>query len=78
VGFAAIPLCVASQRVFIVVSVYFVMDSVPKLLDTLSKLRRLSQARVYLWQGYHSNECFFLPSSPLICVPLYNYFRLIS
>jgi len=33
--FAAITLCVASQRVFIVV-VYFVIDSVRKLLDTSS------------------------------------------
>jgi hypothetical protein len=31
--FAAITLCVASQRVFIVVSVYFAIDSVRKLLD---------------------------------------------
>jgi hypothetical protein len=35
VSFAAITLCVASQRVFIVV-VYFVVDSVRKLLDTPS------------------------------------------
>jgi hypothetical protein len=34
VGFAAITLCVASQRVFIVV--YFVIDSVRKLLNTPS------------------------------------------
>jgi uncharacterized membrane protein len=34
VSFADITLCVASQRVFIVV--YFVIDSVRKLLDTLS------------------------------------------
>jgi hypothetical protein len=33
VSFAAITLCVASQRVFIV---YFVIDSVRKLLDTPS------------------------------------------
>jgi hypothetical protein len=32
VSFAAITICVASQRVFIVV--YFVIDSVRKLLDT--------------------------------------------
>jgi hypothetical protein len=32
-SFAAIPLFVASQRVFIVISVYFVMGSVRKLLD---------------------------------------------
>jgi hypothetical protein len=36
VSFAAITLCIASQRVFIVVSVYFVIDSVRKLLDTPS------------------------------------------
>jgi hypothetical protein len=36
VRFAAITLCVASQRVFIVVSVYFFIDSVRKLLGTPS------------------------------------------
>jgi len=36
VSFVAITLCVASQGVFNVVSVYFVIDSVRKLLDTLS------------------------------------------
>jgi hypothetical protein len=36
VSFAATTLCVASQRVFIVVGVYFVIDSVRKLLDTPS------------------------------------------
>jgi hypothetical protein len=37
VSFTAITLCVASQRVFIVVFVvYFVMGSVRKLLDTRS------------------------------------------
>jgi len=36
VSFAAITLCVASQRVFSVVSIYFVVDSVRKLLDTPS------------------------------------------
>jgi hypothetical protein len=34
-SFAAVTLCVASQRVFIV-AVYFVMDSIRKLLDTPS------------------------------------------
>jgi hypothetical protein len=33
VSFAAITLCVDSERVFIVVSVYFVIDSVLKSLD---------------------------------------------
>jgi hypothetical protein len=37
VSFAAITLCVASQRVFVVV-VYFVIDSVRKLVDTPSCL----------------------------------------
>jgi hypothetical protein len=36
VGFAALTLCVASQRVFIAVSVYIVIGSVWKLLDTPS------------------------------------------
>jgi hypothetical protein len=36
VSFAAINLCVASQRVFIVVVVYFVIDSVRKLFGTPS------------------------------------------
>jgi hypothetical protein len=36
VRFATITACVASGRVFIVVSVYFVIDSVRKLLDTPS------------------------------------------
>jgi hypothetical protein len=36
VSFAVITLCVASQRVFVVVSVYFVIDSVQKVLDTPS------------------------------------------
>jgi hypothetical protein len=38
VNFATITLCVASQRVFIVVVavVYFVIDSVWKILDTPS------------------------------------------
>jgi len=36
VSFSATTLCVASQRVFIVVSAYFVIDPVRKLLDTTS------------------------------------------
>jgi hypothetical protein len=36
VSFAAITLRVASLRIFIVVSVYFVIDSVRKLYDTPS------------------------------------------
>jgi hypothetical protein len=33
VSFASITLSIASQRVFIVVSIYFVIESVRKLLD---------------------------------------------
>jgi hypothetical protein len=36
VSFAAITTCIASQQVFIVVSLYFVNDSIRKLLDTPS------------------------------------------
>jgi hypothetical protein len=36
VSFAAITLYVASQRVFVVVRLYFIIDSVQKLLDTPS------------------------------------------
>jgi hypothetical protein len=39
VSFAAITLCVASKLVFIVVSIYFVTDSVRKLLDAPSYRR---------------------------------------
>jgi hypothetical protein len=39
VSFAAITLCVASQQVFIVVNLCFVIDSVRKLLDTPSYLQ---------------------------------------
>jgi hypothetical protein len=38
VSFGTITLCVASEQVFIVVSVYFFMDSVRKLLNTHSYL----------------------------------------
>jgi hypothetical protein len=41
VSFAAITLCVASQRVFIVNVVYFVIDSVRKLLDTPSYIENV-------------------------------------
>jgi hypothetical protein len=40
VSFAAITLCVASQRVFISVSVYFFIDSVRKLFDTTSYIKK--------------------------------------
>jgi hypothetical protein len=45
VSFAAVTLCVAFQRGFIVVSVYFLIDSVRKLLDTPSyNLKHVKEA----------------------------------
>jgi hypothetical protein len=41
VSFAAITLCVASQQVFIAAVVYFVIDSVRKLLDIPSYVKLL-------------------------------------
>jgi hypothetical protein len=45
VSFAAIKLYVASQRVF--VSVYFVIDSVRKFLDTPSYVDNIWKSEVY-------------------------------
>jgi hypothetical protein len=56
VSFAAITLCVASQRVFIVVSVYFIIDSVRKLLDTPSYTSRV------LVGQYLAYDCFLFIS----------------
>jgi hypothetical protein len=43
VSFATITLCVASKRVFVVVVVvYFVIDSILKLLDTPSYKKGIS------------------------------------
>jgi uncharacterized protein HemY len=49
VSFAAITLCVASQRVFIivVVVVYFVIYLVRKLLDTPSYIQRFTKVLKY-------------------------------
>jgi hypothetical protein len=47
VSFAAIILCIASQRVFTVVSVYFVIDSVRKLLDTRSYIATQTETAKY-------------------------------
>jgi hypothetical protein len=46
VSFAAITLCVASQRVFIVV--YFVNDTVRKLLDTPSYTCENSRCELFV------------------------------
>jgi hypothetical protein len=47
VSFAAITLCVASHRVFIVLVVYFVIESVPKLLDTPSYVNMQGPERLW-------------------------------
>jgi hypothetical protein len=49
VSFAAMTLFVASQRVFIVVSVYFVIDSARKLLDIPSYMH-VSQIEMKFWR----------------------------
>jgi hypothetical protein len=54
VSFAAITGCVASRRVFIFVSVYFVIDSVLKLLDTASC--NVSEYFVKIWVPYSSRK----------------------
>jgi len=54
VSFAVIILCVASQRVFIVV--YFVIDSVRKLLDTPSYLLE-SRRCCYMVRGRYYLQC---------------------
>jgi hypothetical protein len=51
-SFASITFCVVSQRVFIVV-VYFVIDSVRKLMDTPSQRER----RVYSFNFSNSHGC---------------------
>jgi hypothetical protein len=48
VSFAAITLCVASERVFIVVSVYFLIDSVRKLLVTPSYIFETGRNRKWV------------------------------
>jgi hypothetical protein len=53
VSCAAITLCVASQRVFIVVSVYFVIDSVRKLMDTPSWVLRIGASGVLAGPNRH-------------------------
>jgi hypothetical protein len=66
VSFAAITLCIASQRVFIVVSLYFVIDSVRKLLDTplyaAVKNRRNSLPVFFLSVDYPPNFCVYFSS----------------
>jgi hypothetical protein len=58
VSFAAITLCIASQQVFIVVSVYFVIDSVRKLLDTPSNVWIKANEEFKVAKEAHGN-CIF-------------------
>jgi hypothetical protein len=61
VSFAAITLCVASQQVFVVVSIYFIIDSVRKFFDT----------PLYIWcdsstvSAYHPRHCYLAHSFQL-------------
>jgi hypothetical protein len=70
VSFAATTLCVASQWVIPKISVYFVIDSVRKLLDTSSNIhrRKLSlgpiNTAISLW------TCSFQPSTTIQSVRL--------
>jgi hypothetical protein len=46
VSFATITICVASQRVFVV---YFVIDSVRKLMDILSYVYSVCNGKNRMW-----------------------------
>jgi hypothetical protein len=58
-SFATITLYVASQRVFVVVSVYFVIDPVRKLLDThpYSSFALNFAGTSSLWNGLREEAC---------------------
>jgi hypothetical protein len=58
VSFAAITLCVASERVFIVVA-YFVIDSFRKLLDTHSYIRASDPAATGISPIICFTSCMF-------------------
>jgi hypothetical protein len=82
VSFAAVTLCVASERVFIVVSVYFVIDSVRELLDTRiqphetllwSKTGEVSRSISYdAWRWNWSLEWCIMHSVVQSCAILWN------
>jgi hypothetical protein len=57
VSFSSITLCVASQRVFTLVVVYFVIDSVRKLLNTPSYV--VFYRYISLPDGFVTLECSF-------------------
>jgi hypothetical protein len=75
VSFAARTVCVASQQVFIVV-VYFVIDSVRKLLDTPSYLNTLSTSAVCCFACIFRKICktiFFFFFLPLGSMTIFSY-----
>jgi hypothetical protein len=72
VSFAAITLCVASQRVFIVV--YFVIDSVRKILDTPLELSLEIAAPT---EGFpHSHQIFNIHTDLRIARAIQNSVRI--
>jgi hypothetical protein len=74
-SFAAITLYVVSQWVFFVVSIYFVIDSVPKLLDTSSYVYntelRAAVAQLVWWLGFGLGDRDSIPGRgwDLFCSP---------
>jgi uncharacterized protein HemY len=68
VSFAANTLCIASQQVFTVVIVYFVIDLVRKLLDT-----HLDTA---YWPKYRRKKTMFfefISTTPGVVISNYSY-----
>jgi hypothetical protein len=61
VSFAAITLCVASQRVFVVVVVvvYFVIDSVRKLMDTPSYITHVKINLSLCLNKHHATKAYW-------------------
>jgi hypothetical protein len=59
-SFTAATLCVASERVTPKVRAYFVIDSVRKLLDTLSHLSTKFGVRVLMWGRNFSQALPFM------------------
>jgi hypothetical protein len=72
-SFAAITLCVAYQRVFIVV-VYFAIDSVRELLDTPSNMTDIStkyEINISLWVRKEKLESISNKAEAVVALFLY-------
>jgi hypothetical protein len=63
VSFAAVTLCVASQQVFVSTVVYFVIDSVRKLLDTPSYTHT-----IYIYTHTHTHTHLYTIHFPTFTV----------